>query len=97
MRQKIQGPMTPASSSTLSRRQWFAVAGGGFGSLALGQSGGGQALMLAEAGRTSYLIVAAPSGAADGIEDYAAKTLAVYLTPATTCPPSSMPMSKHGC
>ena len=44
---------------------------------ALAQSDGGQIITLAEAGRARCQIVAAPD--ADGIEAYAAKTLAGYL------------------
>ena len=42
---------------------------------ALAQSDGGQTITLADAGRARFQIVAAP----DGIEAYAAKTLAGYL------------------
>lgn len=46
-------------------------------SLVLAQSEGGQAINLANGGKTNYQIVADP--AADGIESYAAGTLAGYL------------------
>ncbi|MCP5541869.1 MAG: DUF4838 domain-containing protein [Akkermansiaceae bacterium] len=46
-------------------------------SLVLAQSEGGQAINLADGGKTNYQIVADP--AADGIETYAAETLAGYL------------------
>jgi hypothetical protein len=50
-------------------------------SSAMAQSDGGQTITLAEGGRTRYQIVAA--SAPDGIEAYAAKTLAGYLKETT--------------
>lgn len=47
--------------------------------LSLAQTGGGQFLTLAEDDQTRYQIVAALDADSEGIETYAAKTLAAYL------------------
>jgi hypothetical protein len=68
---------TPDTASILAARLAVLTAFHFFAATALAQADGGQTITLAEAGRARCQIVAAPD--ADGIEAYAAKTLAGYL------------------